>query len=94
MNANDLILRPIISEKTTGLMELNKYVFEVSMRANKLMVSRAIKEMFGVKPEKVNIILVRGKARRVRYRLGRRSAWKKAIVTLKAGEKIEIFDQQ
>lgn len=94
MNANDIILKPVISEKTTELMGINKYVFRVSMKANKLMVYRAVKELFGVDPEKVNVLMVRGKNRRLRYRTGKRSAWKKAIVTLKAGEKIELFEAQ
>ncbi|HOT45338.1 MAG TPA: 50S ribosomal protein L23 [Spirochaetota bacterium] len=94
MNANDVILKPVISEKTTELMGINKYVFRVSMKANKLMVSHAVKELFGVQAEKVNVLTVRGKNRRLRFRTGRRSAWKKAIVTLKPGEKIELFEAQ
>jgi large subunit ribosomal protein L23 len=94
MNANDIILKPVISEKTTELMGINKYVFRVSMKANKLMVAHAIKQLFGVDPEKVNVLTVRGKDRRLRYRTGKRSAWKKAIITLKPGQKIELFDAQ
>ncbi len=92
MNSNDIIIRPVISEKTTDLAGINKYVFRVSMKANKLMVAHAIRELFGVKPEKINIMNVRGKNRRLRYRTGKRSAWKKAVVTLKPGEKIELFE--
>jgi len=94
MNANDIILRPVISEKTTELMGINKYVFRVSMKANKLMVAHAIKQLFGVDPEKVNVLTVRGKDRRLRYRTGKKSAWKKAIITLKPGQKIELFEAQ
>jgi len=94
MNSNDILIRPIISEKTTGMMELNKYVFEVSMKSNKLMVRRAVKELFGVQPEKINIMRVRGKKKRIRYQVGTTSAWKKAIVTLKDGDKIDIFEAQ
>jgi large subunit ribosomal protein L23 len=94
MNANDIILKPVISEKTTELMGINKYVFRVSMKANKLMVAHAIKQLFGVDPEKVNVLTVRGKDRRLRYRTGKRSAWKKAIITLKPGQKIELFEAQ
>ena len=94
MNSNDIIIKPVISEKSTGMMEDNKYVFKVAYDSNKLMVKLAVKEVFGVTPEKVNIINVRGKNRRLRYRMGKRSAWKKAIVTLKAGDKIEIFEGQ
>jgi large subunit ribosomal protein L23 len=94
MNANDIILKPVISEKTTELMGINKYVFRVSMKANKLMVAHAIKQLFGVDPEKVNVMTVRGKDRRLRFRTGKRSAWKKAIITLKPGQKIELFEAQ
>ncbi|MBN1495229.1 MAG: 50S ribosomal protein L23 [Spirochaetes bacterium] len=94
MNSNDIILKPVISEKTTELMGINKYVFRVSMKANKLMVYHAIKDLFGVVPVKINVLTVRGKDRRLRFRTGKRSAWKKAIVTLKPGEKIELFEAQ
>ena len=94
MNANDIIIRPVISEKSTELMESRKYVFQVSRDANKLMIARAMKELFNVTPEKVNVINMRGKNRRLRFKMGKRAAWKKAIVTLSVGDKIEIFDGQ
>ncbi len=94
MNSNDIIIRPIISEKTTELMENHKYVFEVARDANKLTVKKALKELFNVTPEKVNILNVRGRNRRLRFKVGKRAAWKKAIVTLSAGDKIEIFEGQ
>lgn len=94
MNSNDIIIRPIISEKTTELMEQNKYVFEVARKANKHMVKKAIKDLFEIDAEQVNILNVRGKNRRLRFRVGKRAAWKKAIVTLTAGQKIEIFEGQ
>lgn len=94
MNSNDIIIRPIISEKTTELMENQKYVFQVARDANKLTVKKALKDLFNVTPEKVNILNVRGKNRRLRYRVGKKAAWKKAIVTLSAGDKIEIFEGQ
>jgi large subunit ribosomal protein L23 len=94
MNSNDIIIRPIISEKTTELMEQHKYVFQVARDANKLTVKKALIDLFNVTPEKVNIINVRGKNRRLRFRIGKRAAWKKAIVTLSAGDKIEIFEGQ
>ena len=92
MNANDIIIKPVISEKTTELMEKNKYVFKVAMQANKALVKQAIKELFGVQADSVNIMLNRGKTKRLRYKAGNKPAWKKAIVTLKAGDKIEIFE--
>jgi len=94
MNVNEIILRPVISEKTTELMEKNKYVFQVPMKVNKIMVKQAVKELFGVKPESINIVRMRGKTRRVRYRYGNRPAWKKAIITLRHGDKIEVFEAQ
>ncbi len=94
MNANDIIVKPVISEKTTEMMEHNKYVFQVAMNANKLQINQAIKDIYGVKPKKVNVMIVRGKNKRLRFRIGRTSAWKKAIITLKPGEKIEVFDVQ
>lgn len=95
MNANDIIIRPVISEKTTGMMEQNKYVFRVTMKANKLTVKQAIKHLFNVQPTDVQMMVVRGKKKRFRFQqFGQRAAWKKAIVTLKAGDKIEIFEAQ
>ncbi len=94
MNANDIIIRPVVSEKTTAFEIENKVVFKVAKGANKLMVKQALKELFGVTPEKVNIINVRGKNRRLRYRVGKRAAWKKAIVTLSAGDSISIYDDK
>jgi len=94
MNANDIIIRPVISEKTTALMEQNKYIFRVSMAANKCMVNKAIADLFSVTPVKTNVMVVRGKNRRLRYQVGKRAAWKKAIITLKPGDKIKIFDAQ
>jgi len=94
MNPNDIIIKPIISEKSTELMEKQKYVFKVAKDANKLTIMQALKELFNVTPEKINIINVRGKNRRLRYKVGKRAAWKKAIVTLSVGDKIEIFDGQ
>ncbi|HPS57149.1 MAG TPA: 50S ribosomal protein L23 [Spirochaetota bacterium] len=94
MNANDIIIRPVISEKSTELMESRKYVFQVSRDANKLMIASAMKQLFNVTPEKVNIINMRGKNRRLRFKMGKRAAWKKAVITLSVGDKIEIFDGQ
>ena len=92
MNSNDVIIKPVISEKTTELMEANKYAFRVSIKANKQIVGKAIFDIFGVRPENINIMRVRGKKRRLRFQYGNKPAWKKAIITLKPGEKIEIFD--
>ncbi len=94
MNLNDIIIKPVLSEKSTDHAEMGKYVFRVSMKANKDTVKKAIHDIFNVQPEKVNIIRVRGKRKRVRYHYGNTAAWKKAIVTLKKGDKIELFEGQ
>ncbi len=94
MNYNDILIRPIVTEKTTEMIESNKYVFQVNRDANKDMVKKAVKEIFKVTPVRVNVMKVRGKRKRVRYQYGYTPAWKKAIVTLKAGDKIELFENQ
>jgi large subunit ribosomal protein L23 len=94
MDYNDVIIEPILSEKSTDLGEQNKYVFRVSIQANKHQVSKAIQEIFNVTPDKVNVMRIRGKRKRVRHQYGITPAWKKAIVTLKEGDKIELFENQ
>jgi large subunit ribosomal protein L23 len=94
MDYNDIIIRPVVSEKTSDMVAHRKYAFRVSMKANKHIVKKAIKELFNVTVEKVNIIVVRGKRKRVRHQYGITPAWKKAVVTLKDGQKIELFEGQ
>ena len=94
MNFNDVIVQPIISEKSTSLAELNKYVFKVDISANKIVIKKAIKSLFNVEPININVIVSRGKEKRLRFRKGNRSAFKKAIVTLKQGDKIDVFAGQ
>ncbi len=94
MDYNDIIIKPVLSEKSTELNTEGKYVFRVPMKTNKHIIKKAIKEIFKVNAETVNIIRVRGKRKRVRYNYGFTPAWKKAIITLKKGEKIEIFEKQ
>jgi len=91
-NARDIIKRPIITEKSYMLMEENKYTFEVDRKSNKLEVKLAIKEIFNVEVEKVNIINVKPKSRRVGRHSGMTRNKKKAIVTLAAGQKIAEFE--
>ena len=93
MSAEDIILKPIITERTMDQMEYNRYTFKVSKRANKTEVKKAIEKLFDVKVKKVNIMNVFGKNKRVGQFLGRRSDWKKAIVTLTEDSKaIEYFE--
>ena len=91
-DARDIIKRPIITEKSYMLMEENKYTFEVDRKSNKLEVKFAIEEIFDVKVEKVNIINVKPKKRRVGRYTGLTRNKKKAIVTLAEGQKIADFE--
>lgn len=91
MEARDILIRPIVTEKSTDLMAENKYTFEVDMRANKTQIKDAVEEIFKVEVEKVNTSRVRGKLRRMGRHEGYTSDWKKAVVTLKPGHSIEVF---
>ena len=93
MNARDIILAPVITEKSVSVMGDKKYTFRVADGTNKLEIAKAVEEIFGVKVAKVNTISMRGKKRRMGRFEGYTSDWKKAIVTLKADSKgIEFFD--
>lgn len=92
MAARDIIIRPIVTEKTMKLNDQdNKITFEVSKDANKTSVAEAIKEIYGIKPEKVNIVNVRPKTKRVGKYVGKTSAVKKAVVKLPEGKDIKLF---
>lgn len=88
-----VLKRPLLTEKGTDLKEgMNKYLFEIDKRANKIEVKNAVEKIFGVKVDAVHTIGVKGKVKRVGKNFGKKSDWKKAIVTLKAGDKIEIIE--
>ncbi len=90
-DARQLILSPLITEKGTGLQEKhNQYLFRVDPRANKIQVKNAIEKIFEVKVVGVRTSRVRGKTRRIGRTIGRRPNWKKAIVTLKEGDTINL----
>lgn len=91
MEARDIIIRPIISERSYDMIELNRYTFEVAKSARKIQIAQAVEEIFDVKVLKVNTMNVSGKPKRVRYQKGLSRSWKKAIVTLKEGDSIELF---
>lgn len=91
MEARDIIIRPLITERSTELMSEGKYVFVVDKRANKIEIGKAIKEIFDVKVEKVNTANVTGKTKRRGRTVGKRADYKKAIVKLAEGETIEFF---
>ncbi|MBI4592469.1 50S ribosomal protein L23 [Candidatus Uhrbacteria bacterium] len=92
MDHSDVIVKPLISEKSATLAGANQYVFVVRKNANRLQVRAAIKTMYGVSPESVNLLNVRGKKVRFGRREGSRSDWKKAIVTLPAGQTINVHE--
>lgn len=92
LEARDIIIRPLVTEKSTALMEEGKYVFVVDKRANKVEIGKAIAEIFKVKVAAVNTMNVQGKKKRVGRNEGRRPNYKKAIVKLAAGETIEFFN--
>ncbi|TCL66462.1 LSU ribosomal protein L23P [Hydrogenispora ethanolica] len=92
MDAHTLIKRPVITEKTTKLMEDNKYCFIVDPRANKTQIKQAIEEIFKVKVKAVNTFNSLGKVKRMGKYEGRRPSWKRAIVTLEGGSRIEFFE--
>lgn len=86
-----IILNPLRTEKGTNIQaKENKYIFKVDPRANKVEIRQAVEAIYKVKVEKVNTINILGKWRRVRLVEGKRPDWKKAVVTLKGGEAIEI----
>jgi large subunit ribosomal protein L23 len=87
-----VLLRPIITEKTTLLTGLDKYVFEVDLRANKNQIKEAVQLAFSVRVSEVNTMKMKGKAKRFGRKVTNRPDWKKAIVTLVPGDKIELFE--
>jgi large subunit ribosomal protein L23 len=92
--ARDVIVRPLISEKTTDLMEEKKYTFVVDRDANKIEIKRALEEIFNVKVKAVNTANYKGKKKRLgRYPAGFQPRWKKAVITLTEDSKpIELFE--
>lgn len=87
----DIILAPVVSEKSYTLLDENKYTFIVDPRANKAAIKKAIEEIFGVRVLSVNTINRPGKTRRTRYGIGRRPDTKRAVVSVAAGDRIDIF---
>ena len=92
MHLYEVLRRPLITEKNTTLLPQNKYAFEIDKRANKPQVKQAVEKAFKVKVNSVNMITVPGKTKRVGRQQVLTSSWKKAIVTLNPGDKIEIFE--
>ncbi|MEA3485222.1 MAG: 50S ribosomal protein L23 [Candidatus Aerophobetes bacterium] len=88
--AQDIILKPVVSEKSTFLLKENKYVFKVPLKVNKIEIKKAVEELFKVEVNEVRTMRIKGKKRKWRGRaVGKTPNWKKAIVKLKEGSTIE-----
>ncbi len=92
MHLYEVLRRPLITEKSTILQAQGKYAFEIAVEANKPLVKQAVEKAFKVKVLAVNVMTVPPKTRRVGRRQVLTQSWKKAIVTLKPGDKIEFFE--
>jgi len=88
----DVLLEPVLSEKANLLREEGKYVFKVAQKATKPQVMEAVRKLFNVNPVSCTVMVVGGKPKRLRYRSGYTSTWKKAIVRLSKDEKISLFE--
>ena len=91
-NPRDILIAPVVSEKSYGLLDQGKYTFVVDPRANKTEIKIAVEKIFGVKVASVHTLNRQGKVRRTKFGLGRRKDTKRAIVTVKSGS-IDIFGQ-
>ena len=88
-----IILQPLLTEKSTKMKEnANTIVFKVNMKANKIEIKKAVQKMFDVHVQDVRTMVIRGKRKRMGRFEGKRSNWKKALVTLKAGESIDFLE--
>ncbi|NKB80665.1 MAG: 50S ribosomal protein L23 [Nitrospirales bacterium] len=89
----DILIKPLLSEKITNLRDRSNCVaFKVSLDANRIEIRRAVESALKVKVESVNVMNVLGKRKRQGRFLGRRASWKKAIITLKEGEKLDLYE--
>ncbi len=86
----DVLKNILRTEKGSNLLADNKYLFSVSVDSNKVQIKQAVEDVYNVKVTKVNTIKVQGKWKRLRYKEGKTPDWKKAIVTLKQGDRIEV----
>jgi large subunit ribosomal protein L23 len=92
LHPNEVLLAPVVSEKSYSLLEDNKYSFRVHPDAHKTQIRQAVEELFDVKVQSVNVVKVQSKPKRRGMIQGRKPGWKKAIVQLREGETIEIFE--
>jgi large subunit ribosomal protein L23 len=90
---HSVLISPLLTEKITALREgANQVGFRVRIDANRLEIKRAVESLLKVKVERVNVMTVKGKVKRLGRFVGKRPDWKKAIVTLKKGEKLELYE--
>ncbi len=95
MTPHQILVRPVVTEKSTDLMtEQNQYVFQVAKQANKIEVRKAVEMVFGVRVSDVRTQVVRGDMRRVGQNTGRKPSWKKAIVTLHPEDTIDLYGEE
>jgi large subunit ribosomal protein L23 len=92
MDARQVVIAPVVSEKSYSLIEDNKYSFRVHPKAHKTQIRQAVEQLFDVKVESVNIVKVQPKPKRRGLSRGTKPGWKKAVVQLRAGDRIEIFE--
>lgn len=90
--AREIIIKPVVTEKSVDLMQENKYCFKVAKDANKIEIKNAIEEIFKVTVTNVNTVNVHGKMKRMGRTQGKTASWKKAVVTLREGDSIEVFE--
>ncbi|MFH1559879.1 MAG: 50S ribosomal protein L23 [Chloroflexota bacterium] len=94
MHVFEVLRRPLITEKSTILQDgHNKYAFEVDSRANKPQVRAAVEKSFSVKVTEVNMLTIKGKRKRFGRKLVQQPSWKKAVVSLRTGDKIQVFEE-
>jgi large subunit ribosomal protein L23 len=94
VNVREVIVRPVVSEKSYALLAANKYTFRVHESANKTQVRQAVEEIFGVRVTGVRTVWVKAKPKKRGWTSGKRRRWKKAVVTLHQDDSIELFEGQ
>jgi len=92
MHLYEVLRRPLVTEKVTTLQALGKYAFEVDKEANKHQIKESVEKSFKVTVTGVNVMMVPGRLKRVGKKVSMTPSWKKAVVTLKSGDKIELFE--
>lgn len=92
MTYEQVLIEPVLTEKTNGMREEGKFVFKVDPSATKLQIKEAVRRLFNVHPVSCTVMVMGGKLKRVRAKAGYTSSWKKAIVRLEKGETIALFE--